>query len=53
MNLWRSVCINFIAPIEIKCYWLSGIMCTYENKRHAIMCAYMLCMHAQSVNDDH
>ena len=50
--LWRSIFNNCIAPIEIKCDWLAGIMCTYENKRHAIICVYMPCMSTQSINDD-
>ena len=49
---WRSVFKNFIAPIEIKCDCLADIMCTYEHKRHAILCVYMPCMSTQSVNDD-
>ena len=43
---------NFIAPIENFFYWLAGIVCTYENKRHAIICVYMPCMSTQSINDD-
>ena len=52
VTLWRSVFNNFIAPIEITCDWLAGIMCTYENKRHAILCVYMSCMSSQSANYD-
>ena len=50
--LWRSIFNNAIAPIEIQCDWLAGIMCTYENKIHVILYVYMPCMSTQSVNDD-
>ena len=40
------------STILIKCDWLAGIMCTYENKRHAILCVYVPCMSSQSANDD-